>query len=328
MENIIEINNITKTYKTKQKSNKNEKLLTFNALENVSFNVSKGEIFGLLGQNGAGKSTLLKILTTMSLPTKGEIKISGEDVVQNPTEVRKQFGILFQNETLDVKLSAYWNIKYQAQLYGVDKKDIEERIEWTINMMDLQKHKDVPIGKLSGGLRRRVELARSLVSKPKILFLDEPTTGVDPQNRSKIWEHVVNLTKELEMTIFLTTHYMEEAEICDRIGILVNGKLKELDKTKDLKEKFSKSKIIVNIENGLKDIELLKAKLPKNFEIKKENNQAIILVNKIKLSDIVIISKLLKIDIDSIEYIEAKVQDAFLNIVDSQEDKNGKQTTT
>lgn len=213
-ESVIEVKNVSKTFGK------------LKAVDNVSFEVAKGEIFAFLGPNGAGKSTTIKMLTTMLRPTKGALLLNGFDVTKNQGDARKSFGIVFQDPAVDEELSAYENMEFHAVLYGVPKQERTERIEKLLKLVDLWERKDSLVRTFSGGMRRRLEIARGLLHHPKILFLDEPTLGLDTQTRNILWDYVKKLSKDEGMTIFFTTHYLEEAEaVAGRIAIIDHGKI-------------------------------------------------------------------------------------------------------
>lgn len=206
------------------------------AVDGVTFSVGKGEIFGFLGPNGAGKTTTINILCTLLTPTSGEAEVNGYDVTKNPNEVRKSIGLIFQEPSLDDRLTAEENLDFHGMIYDVPKDIRTEKKEELMKMVDLwDRRKDV-VRTYSGGMKRRLEIARGLLHQPKILFLDEPTLGLDPQTRSHIWEYVNKLRDEQGITIFMTTHYMDEAENCDRIAIVDYGKVVALDTPDNLKK--------------------------------------------------------------------------------------------
>ena len=212
--NIIEVKNLVK------------KFGNFTAVDDISFEVGKGEIFAFLGPNGAGKSTTIKMLTTLLSPTSGQINLDGNNPEQNSNEVRHSFGIVFQDPSLDDELTAYENMEFHGVLYGVSKKIRKERIEQLLNFVELWDRKDSLVKEFSGGMKRRLEIARGLLHHPKILFLDEPTIGLDPQTRNHMWEYLEELSKTEGITIFFTTHYMEEAErVAQRIAVIDHGKI-------------------------------------------------------------------------------------------------------
>jgi len=198
----------------------------FTAVDNIAFEVAKGEIFAFLGPNGAGKTTTIKMLTTLLTPTSGSVELDGLDPVTHQTAARQQFGIVFQDPSVDDELTAYENMDFHGVLYGVPRALRKERIERLLKLFELWERRDDPVKQFSGGMRRRLEIARSLLHTPKIIFLDEPTLGLDPQTRNQLWTHVKKLNEEEQVTVFLTTHYMEEAErIAHCIAIMDHGKI-------------------------------------------------------------------------------------------------------
>jgi len=226
VKNILSVHSLTKKFDN------------LTAVDNISFNVEAGSIFAFLGPNGAGKSTTIKILTTVLKPTSGEISINGYNILKEQDKARASFGIVFQDHSLDEELTAYENMVYHSVIYKVPKKEREERIQNALEIVGLWDRKGDLVKKYSGGMKRRLEIARALVHYPKILFLDEPTVGLDPQTRNSIWEHIKSLNAERKMTIFLTTHYMEEAEaIADKIAIIDHGKIIESGTVDEIKKR-------------------------------------------------------------------------------------------
>lgn len=195
------------------------------AVDDISFEVNEGTIFGFLGPNGAGKTTTINILCTLLAPTSGKASIAGHDCLKESSEVRKAIGIVFQDTTLDKDLTAYENLQLHAYLYDVKRNEIKNRIDDALHFVGLYERKDDLVKKFSGGMKRRLEVARGMIHRPRVLFLDEPTLGLDPQTRSSLWEFIVGLPIKHNVTIFMTTHYMEEAEVCDNIAIIDNGKI-------------------------------------------------------------------------------------------------------
>lgn len=196
------------------------------AVDGISFDVKKGEIFAFLGPNGAGKSTTIKMMTTMLRPTSGEIRLAGHDVTRERDLARQSFGIVFQDPSLDEELSAYENMELHATLYGMPRSKQPSRIEEMLKLVELWNRKDSQVKTFSGGMRRRLEIARGLLHEPRILFLDEPTLGLDTQTRNLMWSYVKKLSQEKGMTIFFTTHYLDEAEeVAERIAIIDHGKI-------------------------------------------------------------------------------------------------------
>jgi len=214
------------------------------AVDGVSFFVDKGEIFAFLGPNGAGKSTTIKILTTLLHPTSGEIIMNGHDPKKDSDAVRKSFGIIFQDPSLDDDLTAYENLEFHGVLYDVPKELRRERIEQLLKITELWDRKNDLVKQFSGGMKRRLEIARGLLHHPKIFFLDEPTIGLDPQTRNHIWSYILELNKKEGITVFFTTHYMEEAErYADRIAVIDHGKIVAQGTAKELRKK-TKSKTL------------------------------------------------------------------------------------
>lgn len=198
----------------------------FMAVDGISFEVEAGEIFAFLGPNGAGKSTTIKMLTTLLKPTGGRIELNGHDPARDPNEVRRSFGIVFQDPSLDDELTAFENVEFHGVLYGVPRKVRREKIGELLRFVELWDRKDSLVKEFSGGMKRRLEIARGLLHEPKILFLDEPTLGLDPQTRNHMWNYLEKLNKEKGITIFFTTHYMEEAErMARRIAIIDHGRI-------------------------------------------------------------------------------------------------------
>jgi ABC-2 type transport system ATP-binding protein len=206
------------------------------AVDNVSFDVRKGTIFGFLGPNGAGKTTTINILCTLLSPTSGKAYISGHDCIKAPSEVRKSIGIVFQDTTLDKDLTAYENLMFHAYLYRVPRTEMKKRIRDALLFVGLNERRNDFVKKFSGGMKRRLEVARGLIHRPQVLFLDEPTLGLDPQTRANLWGFITDLPRNHNVTIFMTTHYMEEAEVCDRIAIIDNGKIITTGTPEELKK--------------------------------------------------------------------------------------------
>lgn len=223
-ENIIQVNDLTRNFK---------KLVAVNS---ISFNVQKGEIFGFLGPNGAGKTTTINMLCTLLLPSSGKATVNGFDVVSNTDDVRSSIGLVFQEPTLDEYLTAEENLLFHSYAYGIPENERAERLETMLKMVELWDRRKDRIQTYSGGMRRRLEIARGLLHHPQILFLDEPTIGLDPQTRRKIWDYIHLLQKQTNLTIFMTTQYMEEAENCHRISIIDHGKIVALDTPDKLKD--------------------------------------------------------------------------------------------
>ncbi len=216
----------------------------FSAVQGISLDVKEGEVFAFLGPNGAGKSTTIKMITTLLHPTSGSITVGGFDPIAESEEVRRSIGIVFQDPSLDDDLTAEENMEFHAMLYGVPSQERKSRIDRLFELVDLSDRKKNLVREYSGGMKRRLEIARALIHEPKILFLDEPTLGLDPQTRNHMWSYVSNLNKEKGMTIFFTTHYMEEAaRNADRIAIIDQGKIVSLGTPKEIVEKSGKENL-------------------------------------------------------------------------------------
>lgn len=228
----VEVQNITKRFGE------------LTAVDDVSFSVPEGEFFGFLGPNGAGKTTLIRILTTLIRPTSGNAKVACCDVIKTPEDVRREIGVVPQAMTSDLDLTGYENMDIHGRFYGIPKKERDERVASLLDTVGLTARKDDLVATYSGGMRRRLELARVLVHKPKILFLDEPTIGLDPQSRRVVWEFIRKF-KEDSMTMFLTTHYMDEADsLCDRVAIIDRGKIIAMGSPNELKAQIPGNDII------------------------------------------------------------------------------------
>ena len=215
------------------------------AVRGVSFTVPPGEVFGFLGPNGAGKSTTINVLCTLARPTSGAARVSGFDVVSQRDDVRRHLGLVFQDPTLDVQLTAAQNLRMHAELYGIDADVIPARMDQMLQMVDLADRRDQRVITFSGGMKRRLEIARGLMHSPRVLFLDEPTIGLDPQTRSSIWRYIRALQEKEGTTIFMTTHYMDEAEFCDRIAIMDRGEIVVLDTPEALKASVGADRVVL-----------------------------------------------------------------------------------
>jgi ABC-2 type transport system ATP-binding protein len=221
------------------------------AVDGISFTVGAGEIFGFLGPNGAGKSTTIKMLATLLKPTSGSATLAGYDIATQPTQVRQSIGLVFQDQSLDNRLTADENLKFHALLYDVPADVFRQRADEVLKMVDLVDRRRSRVMTFSGGMKRRLEIARGLLHHPKVLFLDEPTLGLDVQTRNAIWKHVRHLRDEVGTTVFMTTHYMDEAENCDRMAIIDHGTIQAIDTPAVLKRSIGGDTVIVSGDDAL-----------------------------------------------------------------------------
>ena len=230
------------------------------AVKGVSFSVKEGEIFGFLGPNGAGKTTTINILCTLLKPTAGQAKVNGHDVVKERNRVRQSIGLVFQEPALDDYLTAEQNLRFHGYAYGVPINVLEPRLKELLEMMELWDRRKGKINTYSGGMKRRLEIARGLLHHPRVLFLDEPTLGLDPQTRRRIWDYIHDLRKRENLAIFMTTHYMDEAENCDRIAIIDYGRIVALDTLEKLKDGVGGDVISVKTEDNEEAVRLLEGR--------------------------------------------------------------------
>jgi ABC-2 type transport system ATP-binding protein len=233
------------------------------AVAGVDFEVAAGEVLGFLGPNGAGKSTTIKMLCTLVEPSAGSARIAGFDVVRQRDEVRRHIGLVFQDPTLDQYLTADQNLRMHAELYGVPRAALRSRMTQVLEMVGLADRRSALVSTYSGGMKRRLEIARGLLHAPRVLFLDEPTVGLDPQTRSSIWRYINDLRKREDITIFLTTHYMDEAEYCDRIAIMDQGSIVVMDTPEALKASVGKDRVQITTA----DDEAAKMALESRFDL-------------------------------------------------------------
>lgn len=279
------------------------------AVDNLNLEIKEGEVFGLLGPNGAGKTTMIHMLATLLKPTSGSATVNGFDIIKQPGDVRRSIGIVFQEPSSDDILTGQENLKLHAMMYGVPRKLADERIKEVLKIVDLTDRKDDLVKKYSGGMRRRLELGRGLLHHPKILFLDEPTLGLDPQSREHIWKYIQRIVKEKHITVILTTHYMEEADmLCDRIGIIDLGKIVILDSPDKLKKVIGGDIIRLSTDKT-KLNEVRKLEFVKNAEA--ENNVVTLKVQDASKN----LQKILQVigEVESIEMHSPTLNDVFLH---------------
>ena len=243
------------------------------AVNDISFQVAPGEIFGFLGPNGAGKTTTINILCTLTKPSSGKAIVNGYDVVHQQSEVRQSIGLVFQDPSLDERLSGWQNLYFHALVYNVPAAVRRQRIEQVFKMMELWDKRNNTVRTYSGGMKRRLELARGLLHYPRVLFLDEPTLGLDPQTRNRLWEYILDLRKREQITIFLTTHYMDEAENADRIAIMDHGKIVALDTPNRLKHIVGKDIISVGTDDNDKAAEEIRRRY--QIEVRQDGNELV-----------------------------------------------------
>ncbi|KYK31302.1 MAG: ABC transporter ATP-binding protein [Thermoplasmatales archaeon SG8-52-3] len=285
------------------------------AVDNVTFSVKEGEIFGFLGPNGAGKTTTIKMLTTLLNPTHGTAEIAGFNILKQRNDVRKKVGVVFQDPAIDINLTGRENLDFHARVYGLDRETRKKRIDEVIKLVDLDEKMNIFVKNYSGGMKRRLEIARGLMHYPTVLFLDEPTLGLDAQTRRAIWDYIKNMNKEEETTIFLTTHYMDEADyLCDRVGIIDHGKILVTDTTTNLKNSIGNDVITLSCSN----MNELQKKLEKESWIKNTKKYETYLTIGVekgeeKIPEIIFIAQKLGIKIKSINVRKPTLDDVFLS---------------
>ena len=228
------------------------------AVRGVEFNVAPGEVFGFLGPNGAGKTTTINMLCTLVKPSAGWATVAGHDVVKERDDVRRNIGLVFQDPTLDTYMTGAQNLELHAELYGIKSNLVAPRMRQVLEMVGLWDRRNSPVGTYSGGMRRRLEIARGMLHSPRVLFLDEPTIGLDPQTRRSIWSYIRELKEREEITIFMTTHYMDEAEWCERIAIMDQGEIVALDAPDRLKAQIGKDRVMIHTDDDQAAIDALK----------------------------------------------------------------------
>jgi len=300
---IIKVNDITKNFNG------------FTAVNRVSFNISEGEIFGILGPNGAGKTTIISMLSTILRPTSGSGKVMGFDIKKERDNVRKTIGIVFQDTSLDDQLTGRENLDFHGRLYGVPSKKRESRIKEVLKLVDLEDKADNIVKGYSGGMKRRLEIARGLIHHPKILFLDEPTLGLDPQTRRRLWEYIKQLNKNEKMTIIITTHYMEEADfLCNRIAIIDHGKIIALNKPEKLKEVLGGDLIILDVTESERLAKYIrKEKYVKGIKLfDRKINITVSNGNKL-IPKIIEFAKKRKIEVNSVMLKQPSLEDVFIH---------------
>ncbi len=299
---IISVKNLKKYYKDVK------------AVDDISFDVNEGEIFGFLGPNGAGKTTTIKMLVTLLKPTEGTAKVVDDDINKDPDKVRRNIGIVFQDPALDDRLTGKENLDFHARMYGMKKEKREERVKEVLKLVDIEEKANILVKNYSGGMKRRLEIARGLMHYPKVLFLDEPTLGLDPQTRRSVWDYIKNLNEKEKITIFLTTHYMEEADyLCNRVAIIDHGKVLVIDTPLKLKSQIGKDVITIGCSNGVVCADSLK-KEEWVESIKVHDSSVTIGTKEIekKLPLIIKMAEENNIEINSIDIRKPTLEDVFL----------------
>ncbi|MBU1074653.1 ATP-binding cassette domain-containing protein [Patescibacteria group bacterium] len=277
----------------------------------MSFSVEKGEIFGFLGPNGAGKTTTISVLTTLLKPTAGLALVNDFDVLKEKDKVRSSIGIIFQDPSLDDKLTARENLRFHAWLYKVPADKMAKRIDEMLKMVGLEDKQKKLIETYSGGMKRRLEIARGLLHYPQVLFLDEPTIGLDPQTRAHIWDYIMKLRQQENITMFMTTHYMDEAEYCDRIAIMDNGKIIALDTPKKLKKMVGGDVIILKTE----DNEKAKQEIMEKFQTEVNAKNGELMITKENGEEFIPqLFKQLSVSVASISNRKPTLNDVFLKL--------------
>jgi ABC-2 type transport system ATP-binding protein len=283
------------------------------AVDGLHLDIHENEVFGLLGSNGAGKTTIIHMLATLLKPTSGTARVNGYDIIKDSAKVRASIGIVFQAPSSDDMLTGYENLKLHSLLYGIPRHLRETRIAEVLDLVGLTERKDDQVKKYSGGMRRRLEIARGLIHKPKVIFLDEPTLGLDPSSRESMWKYIQRLAKEEKITIILTTHYMEEADIlCDRIGIIDKGKIIALDTPSKLKAMIGGDIIKLKVQQkNILNIEILK-RFTFVRKVEHMNDERVLIVSVDDAScNLPIILK--QIDAESVEVTNPTLNDVFLH---------------
>ncbi|MFT4144569.1 MAG: ABC transporter ATP-binding protein [Mobilitalea sp.] len=297
MEDIIKVSHLKKYFKE------------IKAVDDISFRVKKGELYGFLGVNGAGKSTTINILCSLLKSAEGEVHVCGYKLGVNDRDIRKRIGVVFQDNTLDSHLTVKENLITRAALYQDNHKELQKNLKWVIDILDIGETLNRQFRKLSGGQKRRCEIAKSLMNQPEILFLDEPTTGLDPQSRQNVWQCLEELRKEKQMTIFLTTHYMEEAARANYISIMDAGKLVADGTPTMLKEKFTHDSLRLNTDQPE---EIMKYLQLKELSYKEQSNHIEVIIPN-TLFGLQILNDT-RDYLKSFEVIQGSMDDVFLNI--------------
>ena len=300
---IIKVKNLTKQFNG------------FVAVDHLSFAVKNSELFGLLGPNGAGKTTIINMLSTLLKPTSGYAEVAGFDISKDKDDVRRNIGVVFQELALDNRLTGRENLEFHAMMYGIDKDERKKRMKEVLGLVELIDKANVLVENYSGGMKRRLEIARGLIHKPKVLFLDEPTLGLDAQTRRHIWNYIKELNKKGRVTIILTTHYMEEADyLCDRLAIIDHGKIVALDTSSKLKDALSGDVVSLEVEKNMEDLVNHLKNLKWVKVMKKHNHHLDLTMEKgeKRIPEIINTAEKVGINITSVNLHKPSLEDVFL----------------
>ena len=295
--------------------NLTKKFGDFTAVDGISFSVKPGELFGLLGPNGAGKTTTINMLSTLLNVTSGKAEVAGFDVSRNKGDVRQSIGVVFQDPALDYNLTGKENLEFHGMMYGVPKKERDERIAEVLKLVELTDKQNIAVEKYSGGMKRRLEIARGLIHKPKVLFLDEPTIGLDAQTRRLIWDYIKKLKSEGGVAIILTTHYMEEADyLCDRVAIIDHGKIVAMDNSESLKHSLGGDVVCAESQESEKLVKLLE-NLKWVKSVKKYDGSVCITMEQgeKRIPEIIVTAEKAGIKITSVNLHEPSLEDVFIH---------------
>ena len=300
----IEVFNLTKNFRD------------LTAVDGITFEVGEGEIFGLIGANGAGKTTTIMMLCTLIHPTYGSARICGYDIIKESKKVRESIGVVFEEPSIDIRLTGRENLDFHARMYHLPKRIREERVSEVLDLVELRDKEDLLVKDYSGGMQRRLEIARSLLNHPKVLFLDEPTIGLDVQTRRKMWDYVKKMNREEGTTLFLTTHYIDEADqICNRVGIMDHGEIKAIDRPERLKYSAGESVISLKLSTGSKeDFSRLLSELDWVKEIDESNGSFRVGISygEKRVPEIVRLARENGFSISSISSHKVTLEDAFI----------------
>lgn len=300
MENMIEVKNLTKKYNGKT------------VVDKISFVVTKGSLFTFLGTNGAGKSTTINIICTILESVAGEVYVDGLDVAKNKQTIRKKIGIVYQQNVLDDLLTVKENLRFRASLYGITGERFQKKLTQLADYLDFKHYLNQRFGTLSGGQKRRVEIARAIFHQPQLLLLDEPTTGLDPESRQRVWKIIWNLKQELGMTVFLTTHYLDEARNSDLIEVIDHGKIIAKGTANELQTRYSSDRFYLYAKKGkISELELVLTK--EKFDFTNEGEKLKLV--GISFEEVYTILQKVASLLDSIEFFKGNLDDAFLNLI-------------